>query len=93
MRIMHAFIRCLEANFVALILQFLIYVLVDNIVLPFISNLMTNSPSTLLTNMMGSAYMIFGWCRYLPIVLALGGFIYLFISPFIQEGSGDMVYR
>lgn len=83
---------CIKAQILALIWQVVgSWVLMDGIVAPAVNASMTSL--TTFSGVLNEAWTIIGYTKYMPIILSVAGFIYLFISPFIQEGTGDVFQR
>jgi hypothetical protein len=83
---------CMKAQFLALIWQVVgSWILLDRIVSPVVTTCLTFQGAY--TDVIGRAWFVIGYTRYVPIILCVGGLIYLFINPFIQEGSGDVLDR
>jgi hypothetical protein len=83
---------CIKAQVLALVWQIVgSWILLDGIVSQVVNFCLTfNGPYQSLVN---QAWFIIGYTRYVPLLLCVGGVIYLFISPFIQEGTGDVLIR
>lgn len=83
---------CIKAQVMALVWQIVgSWILLDGIVSHVVNFCLTfDGPYQSLVN---QAWVTIGYTRYVPLLLCVGGFIYLFISPFIQEGTGDVLTR
>lgn len=83
---------CIKAQIIALIWQIAgSWLLLDGIAGPMVNSTMPSL--TTFSSTLNTAWDIIGYTKYVPLILSVGGFIYLFISPFIQEGSGDVLDR
>ncbi|WP_424356572.1 hypothetical protein [Methanocella sp. MCL-LM] len=82
-------IVCIRAQLIALALQvFGIWLFLDNIV-QRIWNVSDPGPGSRVDTF--DSLQDYIWlARMIPVVISIGGFIFLAISPFLREGSGEV---
>jgi hypothetical protein len=85
-------IVCAMSLILALLYQvFVVWIMLDNYAAP-IWEMTDVGPDNAVFDFFPIAQQMTSLVRYLGIAIALGGFIYLAVSPFIRESTGGLEY-